>query len=195
MATSSEATHDSSTDPDLRAELVVGAPVGGDQPPWGPDPDADTDPEPANVTLYYLPFEPSEPVRDLRFRLRQDDATPTFAEFVTHYRKAGEDRAASLGEVWRQWNAGSGGESEAFRAAEERSLSVGDIVVLDGEAHLCERIGWTRLGWDERDLRAARMVWLLADIHERVVAAASALAERIPGLGGNSRSDGAEDDP
>lgn len=29
MATSSEATHDSSTDPDLRAELVVGVPVGG----------------------------------------------------------------------------------------------------------------------------------------------------------------------
>jgi hypothetical protein len=114
---------------------------------------------------------------------------------VTHYRKAGEDRAEDLGDVWRRWNAGSGGESDAFRAAEERSLSDGDIVVLDGDAHLCERIGWTRLGWDQRHPRAAHMVWLLADIHQRAVAAASALAGRIPGVGGNSRSDGTEDDP
>lgn len=46
--------------------------------------------------------------------------------------------------VYCRWNNGSGEESEAFRAAERRSLSVGDMVVIPAmEITLrCGRIGW-----------------------------------------------------
>ena len=44
--------------------------------------------------------------------------------------------------VFGQWNYGSGVESELFIASKKRSLSVNDIVSLNGTFYLCESFGW-----------------------------------------------------
>jgi len=45
-------------------------------------------------------------------------------------------------ELWREWNRGSGYESEAFSDAEERSMSVGDVVEIDGTYYQAKSIGF-----------------------------------------------------
>lgn len=52
-------------------------------------------------------------------------------EFSDLYREVNDDLdVQDPEEAWRQWNAGSGRESEAFYEAEERSMSVGDVVEI-----------------------------------------------------------------
>jgi hypothetical protein len=62
---------------------------------------------------------------------------------IEHYELVGEEEVVDLSDLWERWNRGSGQESQAFIEAETRSLSVGDVVVLDGDAYRCDRIGWT----------------------------------------------------
>ena len=44
--------------------------------------------------------------------------------------------------VFAQWNHGSGLESELFVRSKKRSLSVNDIVCVNGTYYLCESFGW-----------------------------------------------------
>ena len=44
--------------------------------------------------------------------------------------------------VFSGWNHGSGVESELFLKTKKRSLSVNDIVGVNGKYYLCESFGW-----------------------------------------------------
>lgn len=54
-------------------------------------------------------------------------------------------------QLWEEWNAGSRKESEEFYDAEERSMSVGDIVEIDGTYYQAKSIGFDeiQIGGDE----------------------------------------------
>ena len=47
-----------------------------------------------------------------------------------------------LERVFAEWNHGSGMESELFIRSKKRSLSVNDIVAVNGTYYLCESFGW-----------------------------------------------------
>jgi hypothetical protein len=49
---------------------------------------------------------------------------------------------ALLERVFAAWNCGSGQESDVFLASNQRSLSVGDFVAIDGSWYRCEPMGW-----------------------------------------------------
>lgn len=70
---------------------------------------------------------------------------PTTGEFLAFYDYVGEDDLENIEDAFRQWNAGSGQESNAFRRAETRSLSVGDVVRHEGVAYVCRPIGFQAL--------------------------------------------------
>lgn len=48
-------------------------------------------------------------------------------------------------EAWRQWNRGSGYESSEFTDAEERSMSIGDVVEIDDQYYLAAPIGFEEI--------------------------------------------------
>jgi len=50
--------------------------------------------------------------------------------------------------VFAQWNHGSGLESELFVKSKKRSLSVGDIVCVNGKYHQCASFGWNEVSVD-----------------------------------------------
>lgn len=54
-----------------------------------------------------------------------------------------------LEDVFAQFNHGSGHESKLFVDSRKRSMSRGDIVLLDGVYHRCESIGWTQMTTQE----------------------------------------------
>lgn len=70
-------------------------------------------------------------------------------DLIEHYDLAGEEEVVDLSDLWERWNRGSGRESQAFVEAETRSLSVGDVVVLDGDTFRCDRDGWTSVTLQE----------------------------------------------
>lgn len=47
--------------------------------------------------------------------------------------------------VFAQFNAGSGMECERFINSKKRSLSVGDVVCVNGQYYLCEPFGWKQV--------------------------------------------------
>lgn len=79
--------------------------------------------------------------------IRHDPSTAdlSIGDLIEHYELAGEEEVVDLSDVWERWNRGSGKESQAFVEAETRSLSVGDVVVLDGDAFRCDGVGWTSI--------------------------------------------------
>lgn len=50
-----------------------------------------------------------------------------------------------LERVFAEWNCGSGVESELFLRSNVRSMSVGDIVLVNGTYYICESIGWKQV--------------------------------------------------
>jgi hypothetical protein len=50
-----------------------------------------------------------------------------------------------LERVFAEWNHGSGMESELFIRSNKRSLSVNDIVCVNGRYHLCKSFGWNEV--------------------------------------------------
>ena len=56
-----------------------------------------------------------------------------------------------LEEVFGEWNHGSGMESELFMASKKRSLSVNDIVCVNGKYYQCESIGWNEVSMEYVD--------------------------------------------
>ena len=76
--------------------------------------------------------------------LSPDDITVD--DFDALYDYAGHDDGATLDTIFARWNVGSGQESSAFRNAECRSLSTGDIIELDdGTLRLVGAFGFPRL--------------------------------------------------
>ena len=50
-----------------------------------------------------------------------------------------------LERVFAEWNHGSGMESELFIRSKKRSLSVNDVVCVNGKYYLCESFGWNEV--------------------------------------------------
>ena len=70
-----------------------------------------------------------------------DEFTAGFA-IKTH---DGIGHPAILEMVFAQWNHGSGCESELFIRSKKRSLSVNDIVCVNGHYWQCASIGWNEV--------------------------------------------------
>ena len=62
--------------------------------------------------------------------------------------------------VFAQWNHGSGMESEQFIGSKKRSLSVNDIVCVNGTYYQCASFGWNEVTSDyvnELDRKSTRL--------------------------------------
>lgn len=80
--------------------------------------------------------------------LDEDEKPPTQydeEEFNELYREVADVDVEDPEAAWKQWNAGSGHESQAFYEAEVRSMSVGDIVEIDGTYHLAAPVGFKEI--------------------------------------------------
>ena len=60
-----------------------------------------------------------------------------------------EDDAAILERVFDEWNAGSGSECEMFKRMRLRSLSVNDVVIINGTYYQCASMGWNQISEQE----------------------------------------------
>lgn len=50
-----------------------------------------------------------------------------------------------LGQLWKEWNAGSREESQEFYESEERSMCVGDVIEIDGSYYQVQNIGFEKI--------------------------------------------------
>ena len=66
-------------------------------------------------------------------------------EFDELYREIADVDVDEPEEAWAQWNAGSDHESQQFYDAEVRSMSVGDIIEVDGTKYQAKSIGWDEI--------------------------------------------------
>jgi len=69
-------------------------------------------------------------------------------EFDELYREVTELEGYSeenLGQLWKEWNAGSRQESQEFYEAEERSMSVGDVIEIDGSYYQAQNAGFEEI--------------------------------------------------
>lgn len=72
------------------------------------------------------------------------------AEYLASFVIEGDHTDNDLLEmVFAQWNHGSGMESEQFVGSKKRSLSVGDVVCVNGRYHLCKPFGWKEITSEE----------------------------------------------
>jgi len=115
------------------------------------------------ATIYYLNWDKEHrdeenpelgPAGELFHRLNvesvlDEDEKPgnsyTEHEFDKLYREIADVEVDRPEEACRQWNAGSGQETQEFYDAEVRSMSVGDIVEIDGIYYQAKRIGWDQI--------------------------------------------------
>ena len=96
-----------------------------------------------HVRLYYLGEGAPDRARELR--ADSGGTTLSVSDLIEHFRFVGEDDVLDLSDLWGRWNRGSGRESRAFVEAQERSLSVGDVAILDGDAYRRTQEGWTSI--------------------------------------------------
>jgi hypothetical protein len=149
-----------------------------------------------NATIYYTArIDPDEnealfnELREFEFKAHgygDDDFTISADEFERFYTTEAtvevdaETREDVLNTLWREWNAGSGEESDEFQllwcedCSEEfeagpqqeanvnehqreypdhsltghRSMKVGDIIEVDGQAFMCASFGWEELDFE-----------------------------------------------
>lgn len=59
------------------------------------------------------------------------------------------DHAAILERVFAEWNAGSGSECAMFKRMRLRSLSVNDVVIVNGTYYQCASMGWNQISEQE----------------------------------------------
>jgi len=64
------------------------------------------------------------------------------AEFTMSFSLEGDCKHTLLEQIFEQWNAGSGRESDLFKNSKVRSLSVNDIVCINDEYFQCKSLGW-----------------------------------------------------
>lgn len=110
--------------------------------------------------IHYLPFagmdddDNPKPAREMRNRMELDDHTPTDAEVADLWEKQTEgnvkddDPEKVLNGLSRAYNRGPDGYAKEMDEKEMRSLSAGDIIVLDGEKYIAAAFGWEKLGDD-----------------------------------------------
>ena len=110
------------------------------------------------ATVYQLADGESERPREIRHDPK--GANLSIGDLIEHYELVGEEKVVDLSDLWERWNRGSGQESQAFIEAETRSLSVGDVVVLDGDAYRCDRI----LGFERQQQPESRSVTVDRDV-------------------------------
>lgn len=102
--------------------------------------------------------------RDASFGFRNEFSAPALApaavevELNTSWLPVRGDDSAVLEYVFEQLNIGgdlvpAAPFTERYRDAGNRSLSVGDVVVVAGQAYSCERSGWAEV--DEATFAAA----------------------------------------
>lgn len=108
----------------------------------------------SDVEIYYLNWDKEKqergPASELFHDLHgfDDDAPVVDSEdFEDLYREVAsvEGDYSDPEELWREWNRGSGYESQSFLDQEERSMSVGDVVRLDDEYFQVRSIGFEQL--------------------------------------------------
>jgi hypothetical protein len=75
----------------------------------------------------------------------EDDFTDLYREITTLHRDIEEPSMAELEKIWNEWNNGSRQESEEFYNAEVRSMSIGDVVELDGTYYQVKSIGYEEI--------------------------------------------------
>lgn len=56
-----------------------------------------------------------------------------------------ELRQRLLNIAWQQFNVGDSELARAYRARQLRSLSAGDVILLDHRAYACDHVGWRRV--------------------------------------------------
>ncbi|MFC5133748.1 MULTISPECIES: hypothetical protein [Haloferacaceae] len=95
--------------------------------------------------IYYLQWDDEDNV-DARDRFHEyhleTPKTLSYTEFDQLYDPVAEVEADDLNEIYREWNRGSGYETEKFLSQQVRSMSVGDIVERDHDHYMCASIGW-----------------------------------------------------
>lgn len=66
-----------------------------------------------------------------------------YRKVFTFYATTQQSDRALLEIIFEEFNIGTGPVARAYRGNHLRSLSVGDVVVLDGQvAYLCAAVGW-----------------------------------------------------
>lgn len=103
------------------------------------------------ATVYYLKWHHSGPTEHgeatERFREYHDE-TPValeHEEFTDLYESVGEYDADDAEDVWRAYNRGSRQEAAEFLEKEIRSMSIGDIVEIDGEYYMAASFGFNEV--------------------------------------------------
>ena len=66
-------------------------------------------------------------------------------EFNQLYREITDINVDDPEDAWAQWNAGSGHETTEFYNAEERSMSVGDVIEINDTKYQAKSIGWDEI--------------------------------------------------
>lgn len=98
------------------------------------------------ATIHYLQWHDENESAEEKFHnLHGQDVSVEEQEFENLWEEVAEDPTTELNDVFARWNRGSGREADVFLEQEVRSLSVGDVVEIDGTKHLCSSIGWTEL--------------------------------------------------
>lgn len=110
------------------------------------------------ATIYYLNWDQEKqehgPATELFHKLTvkqvlEEDEKPNTEysqdEFDQLYREISEADIYSAEEAWRQWNRGSGYESQEFLEQRERSMSVGDVVRIDDTYYQAQSLGWEEI--------------------------------------------------
>ena len=93
----------------------------------------------------------AEAIFNQAFRAYEPGHTMHLAfEYVTPERagwpesEAEQDRAV-CNEAFEWFNVGENEIARRYRSKHNRSLSVGDVLVIDGRAYGCASVGWTRI--------------------------------------------------
>lgn len=112
------------------------------------------------VKIHYLNWdeeaEEHGPASDLFHKytvesvLEEDEKPPTgFSEdeFQELYREIAtvEGEYSNPEQLWKEWNNGSSQESQEFYDAEERSMSIGDVVEIDGTYYQAKTVGFEEI--------------------------------------------------
>jgi hypothetical protein len=101
---------------------------------------------------------------EIKSGVRFEDESPSADQICGVYELVGAetfrhtDSRAIVGGVWERWNRGSGVESEQFVEAETRSVSVGDIVVIEDTVYL-----YAPIGYDELDVTREEIEGVLTE--------------------------------
>lgn len=107
--------------------------------------------------IHYLNWDREDerfgPADELQHGVRHEDELPTPDDVSEHYRELDmeidlEDVSVEeqLNAIWAALNRGSpGGYARELDELEERSLSTGDVVDLDGDRYAVKPFGWGEL--------------------------------------------------